>query len=201
MKKIMCVAVLAALLVSNVSAASKSSKSAAPKEKNKIGGYVGWPIGVSYSRQISPLIQLDAVVGMDSYFLNARINANGTSWPVTSTGVGFFTRLSPLFRCWEGPLWPGAYGKVSVGPALGGFVGASYLYTTAFSATATDRKTVGGFSVSAPARFEVDFKFPLNIFAEVDIIGVQAAFSHVDDYSLKGATYYARGGVGARYRF
>ena len=41
MKKIMCVAVLAALLVSNVSAASKSSKSAAPKEKNKIGGYVG----------------------------------------------------------------------------------------------------------------------------------------------------------------
>ena len=78
MKKIMCVAVLAALLVSNVSAASKSSKSAAPKEKNKIGGYVGWPIGVSYSRQISPLIQLDAVVVMDSYFLNERINAYGT---------------------------------------------------------------------------------------------------------------------------
>ncbi len=199
MKKIMCVAVLAALLVSNVSAASKSSKSAAPKEKNKIGGYVGWPIGVSYSRQISPLIQLDAVVGMDSYFLNARINAYGTSWPVTSTGVGFFTRLSPLFRCWEGPLWPGAYGKVSVGPALGGFVGASYLSLAGYSNK--DKETVGGFTVSAPARFEVDFKFPLNIFAEVDIIGVQAAFAHVDDYSLKGATYYARGGVGARYRF
>ena len=192
MKKIMCVAVLAALLVSNVSAASKSSKSAASKEKNKIGGYVGWPIGVSYSRQISPLIQLDAVVGMDSYFLNARINAYGGSLPVI--GVGFFTRLSPLFRCWEGPLWSGAYGKVSVGPGLGFFVGSSYL-------SSLSRETVGGFNISVPARFEVDFKFPLNVFAELDIIGVQAAFSHVGDYSLKGATYYARGGVGARYRF
>lgn len=199
MKKIMFAAVFAALIISGASAASKSSKSAAPKEKNKIGGYVGWPIGISYSRQISPLLQLDAVVGMDSYFLNAQINAHGTSWPVTSTGVGFFTRLSPLFRCWEGPLWPGAYGKVSVGPGLGFFVGSSYLPTAGFSSRS--RETVGGFNISVPARFEVDFKFPLNIFAEVDIIGVQAAFAHYEDYSVKSATYYARGGIGARYRF
>lgn len=199
MKKIMFAAVFAALIISGASAASKSSKSAAPKEKNKIGGYVGWPIGVSYSRQITPLVQLDAVVGMDSYFLNAQINAHGTSWPVTSTGVGFFTRLSPLFRCWEGPLWPGAYGKVSVGPALGGFVGASYLSLPRYPSK--DKETVGGFTVSAPARFEVDFKFPLNIFAEVDIIGVQAAFARYKDDSVKSATYYARGGIGARYRF
>ena len=199
MKKIMFAAVFAALIISGAYAASKSSKSAAPKEKNKIGGYVGWPIGVSYSRQITPLVQLDAVVGMNSFYLQDSISVSGVSWPVTSGGVSFFTRLAPLFRCWEGPLWTGAYGKVSVGPALGGFVGASYLYTTGFSNT--DKKTVGGFTVSAPARFEVDFKFPLNIFAEVDIIGVQAAFAHYEDYSFKSATYYARGGIGARYRF
>ena len=136
---------------------------------------------------------MDAVVGMDTFYLKDSISVHGVSWPVTSAGVSFFTRLAPLFRCWEGPLWTGAYGKVSVGPALGGFVGAGYLYTS--------KKTVGGFTVSAPARFEVDFKFPLNIFAEVDIIGVQAAFAHDEDYSFKSATYYARGGIGARYRF
>ncbi len=199
MKKIMFAAVFAALIISGASAASKSSKSAAPKEKNKIGGYVGWPIGVSYSRQITPLVQLDAVVGMNSFYLQDSIRVYGTSWPVTSGGVSFFTRLAPLFRCWEGPLWTGAYGKVSVGPALGGFVGSSYLSSAGFSTQ--DKKTVGGFTVSAPARFEVDFKFPLNIFAEVDIIGVQAAFAHYEDYSFKSVTYYARGGIGARYRF
>ena len=199
MKKIMFAAVFAALIISGASAASKSSKSAAPKEKNKIGGYVGWPIGVSYSRQITPLVQLDAVVGMDSFYLKDSISAYGMSWPVTSAGVSFFTRLAPLFRCWEGPLWTGAYGKVSVGPALGGVVGASYLSLAGYSNK--DKETVGGFTVSAPARFEVDFKFPLNIFAEVDIIGVQAAFAHYEDYSFKSVTYYARGGIGARYRF
>lgn len=193
MKKIMFAAVFAALIISGASAASKSSKSAAPKEKNKIGGYVGWPIGVSYSRQITPLVQLDAVVGMNSFYLQDSISVSGKSLPVASAGVSFFTRLAPLFRCWEGPLWTGAYGKVSVGPALGGFVGASYLYK--------DKETVGGFTVSAPARFEVDFKFPLNIFAEVDIIGFQAAFARYKDDSVKSATYYARGGIGARYRF
>ncbi len=199
MKKIMFAAVFAALIISGASAASKSSKSAAPKEKNKIGGYVGWPIGVSYSRQITPLVQLDAVVGMDSFYLKDSISVHGVSWPVASAGVSFFTRLAPLFRCWEGPLWTGAYGKVSVGPALGGFVGASYLSLPRYPSK--DKETVGGFTVSAPARFEVDFKFPLNIFAEVDIIGVQAAFAHYEDYSFKSVTYYARGGIGARYRF
>lgn len=199
MKKIMFAAVFAALIISGASAASKSSKSAAPKEKNKIGGYVGWPIGVSYSRQITPLVQLDAVVGMNSFYLQDSISAYGKSLPVTSAGVSFFTRLAPLFRCWEGPLWTGAYGKVSVGPALGGFVGASYLSLAGYPNK--DKETVGGFTVSAPARFEVDFKFPLNIFAEVDIIGFQAAFARYEDNSFKSVTYYSRGGIGARYRF
>lgn len=189
MKKLIFTMVLAALVGTSLFA-----QSAAPKQQNKIGAYLGWPSGFSYARRLSQKVELDVIAGIDSFSLNGARWAYDHTIPNGTSGVGFLARVAPLFTCWEGPLWKGAYGKVSVGPAAGFVIGGAPMYDGG-------SMLVMGFNVSAPARFDIDFNFPLNVFIEIDPLGFEMTFGEYRNYSYTGPVFYARSAIGARYRF
>lgn len=193
--------VILATVMALVSAVSIFAQSKAPTEKNKIGGYLGWPIGFSYSHKMSPLMELDIMAGADTVIVNDRYYdiGNHVRYAQAGEGFGFDGRVGVLFRCWEGHLWPGAYGKVSVGPAAGIFLGAVPFYD--YNYGTTKDYFAFGFNVSGPVRFDIDFNFPLNVFVEVVPAGLQVSFTEVGGHSLNGIYYYGRGAIGARYRF
>lgn len=192
--------VILATVMALVSAVSIFAQSKAPTEKNKIGGYLGWPIGFSYSHKMSPLMELDIMAGADTYgwWTDDHYHYKGHDYRIISDGIVFTARVAPLFRCWEGPLWTGAYGKLSVGPAAGFHIGSTRVIDYSYNKT-TD-ELISGFTVSAPVRFDIDFNFPLNVFVELAPAGIQMSFT-----SFAGLNhyfgYYARGAIGARYRF
>ncbi|MEL3908031.1 MAG: hypothetical protein P1P64_03320 [Treponemataceae bacterium] len=174
-------------------------------EKNKIGGTIGLPFGLSYSRKLSDLIEFDLLAGIDmgrlKYEYSATsYNPDGSvaseySFSGSTLGVGLSTRLAPLFRAWEGSLGK-MNGKFSLGPAFSFFFAhdvVSWFNIGMF----------GGIILSAPMRFELDFSNPFNLFFELTPVGVQVSFKKFDDvdYTAKSAHYYARGCIGLRYRF
>ena len=169
--------------------------------KNKIGAYLGLPLGVSYSHQVSDLVELDFLGAFDIADLKYDIkfeNQYGEGWENGDVlGVGLTIRFAPLFRAWEGMLGKFA-SKFSLGPAFG----VSVVKDTMIF---PNLGTFGGFNISLPLRFEMNFTDAFNFFAELVPVGVSASFKKFsDEYgnaSAKSAHYYARGGIGLRYSF
>ena len=170
--------------------------------KNKIGAYLGLPLGVSYSRQVSDLVELDFLVAFDiadlKYDIEFENQYGKKGWEEGYVrGYGLTIRFAPLFRAWEGVLGKFA-SKFSLGPALGVSVVVDGDFFGSIGA-------FGGFNISLPLRFEMNFTDTFNFFTELVPVGVSASFKKFsEDYgnaSAKSAHYYARGGIGLRYSF
>ena len=161
---------------------------------NKIGAYVGLPIGLSYTRSMSNLIDFDFVAGFD-------VVRSG----FFAAGEVLNVRLAPLFKVFKTPV-DSASGTLSLGPALGIHFGTywwAYYYNN-------ENPFTGGFSVMLPLRFEFDFNTPFSLFLELVPLGVQVSFFRTyysDGYGntqsriVTPVGYYFSGGVGLRYRF
>ena len=144
--------------------------------KNKIGGYIGWPIGLSYSHEFNDLVELDLVAAFGgSYYyyytnrLTVHLGALFTVFDPVISGLG--NQHCPL----------------SIGPALG-------VNLNFFSST-----VIPGFSILCPIRWEMNFGGvpDFNLFIDASPIGIEFNFPG------GGATktdFTSRFGVGLRYR-
>lgn len=128
MKRKVLAAVMVLTLAAGMFAEGEKGKTSEKKEKkNKLStvlnfeggsflGNPGMPLGYggafSYSREITPLIELDVEVGGGLYV----------------PGGMLFMRVAPLFKCWEKDLNENVDLKLFVGPAVrGGVVGGGRL--------------------------------------------------------------------------
>ncbi|MGP1459701.1 MAG: hypothetical protein ACTTKL_10400 [Treponema sp.] len=161
--------------------ASPASKQTATKGnggKDKIGGWIGYPVlGLSYSHEFNDLVQLDLLAG-------------GT--------VGFFSnnvtfQAGTLFTLWE-PVIKGQKCPLSLGPALG------IDYTT----PGIIKDEGPGFSVLLPLRWEVNFgNIPnFNLFLDWSPIGYSflSLRNNATGKTTIHHTFITRFGVGLRYR-
>ncbi|MGP1430974.1 MAG: hypothetical protein ACTTI6_08390 [Treponema sp.] len=143
--------------------------------KNKIGGYIGWPIGLSYSHEFNDLVELDLVAAFGGYYhyyesrLAVHVGALFTVFDPVISGLG--NQHCPL----------------SVGPALG-------INLNFFSNT-----VIPGFSILCPVRWEINFAdIPdFNLFIDVSPIGIEFNFL---GGGYVGTHFTSRLGVGLRYR-
>ena len=143
--------------------------------KNKIGGYIGWPIGLSYSHEFNDLVELDLVAAFGGYYyyygsrLAVHVGALFTVFDPVISGLG--NQHCPL----------------SVGPALG-------INLNFFSNT-----VIPGFSILCPVRWEINFAdIPdFNLFIDVSPIGIEFNFP---GGGYVGTHFTSRLGVGLRYR-
>lgn len=71
---------------------------ALPSKKNMISAVIGLPLGLSYSRQLTDLIELDFLAGLDVAMLKYELS--GENWSVSgeTAGVVLSVRVAPLFR-------------------------------------------------------------------------------------------------------
>ena len=157
---------------------------------NKIGGYVGWPFGLSYSHEFNDLVELNLVVGYKGYLV----------WHGLDFQIGaLFTVFDPVLPALGNQKCP-----LSLGPVVGfnfysiynGYLGTYY---------------TGGFSLLLPIRWEMNFgNIPdFNVFFDVAPIGMTVQFYktyEIDSYGntnievVPRISYAIRAGVGLRYR-
>ena len=157
---------------------------------NKIGGYVGWPFGLSYSHEFNDLVELDLVVGYKGYLV----------WHGLDFQIGaLFTVFDPVLPALGNQKCP-----LSLGPVVGfnfysiynGYLGTYY---------------TGGFSLLLPILWEMNFgNIPdFNVFFDVAPIGMTVQFYktyEIDSYGntnievVPRISYAIRAGVGLRYR-
>ncbi|MEL3904280.1 MAG: hypothetical protein P1P63_04095 [Treponemataceae bacterium] len=205
MKKLLMMFAFSAIILGTVIA----------EPKNKIGADIGWPIAFNYSRQVSDLVEIDILAGLDSIVIyNSKgytyeLNGVRGTAPFTADGFGFAARVTPLFKVWSGPVGT-VTGKFSLGPGLGFTIG-SVIYTLSTAATFNASTTsygipsalAGGFNISLPLRFEFQFKVPFNLYLELSPVGIAVNMCKPEYYDkvIAGARYYARGGLGLRYSF
>ena len=188
MKKILFVGVFV-FLVSTLCFASKDLDNG-NGGANKIGGYVGWPFGLSYSHEFNDLVELDLVVGYKGYLV----------WHGLDFQIGaLFTVFDPVLPALGNQKCP-----LSLGPVVGfnfysiynGYLGTYY---------------TGGFSLLLPIRWEMNFgNIPdFNVFFDVAPIGMTVQFYktyEIDSYGntnievVPRISYAIRAGVGLRYR-
>ena len=157
---------------------------------NKIGGYVGWPFGLSYSHEFNDLVELDLVVGYKGYLV-----CHGLDFQIGA----LFTVFDPVLPALGNQKCP-----LSLGPVVGfnfysiynGYLGTYY---------------TGGFSLLLPIRWEMNFgNIPdFNVFFDVAPIGMTVQFYktyEIDSYGntnievVPRISYAIRAGVGLRYR-
>lgn len=171
MKKFLFVGLFAIAASSLTFAAAKGGNGNGGKDK--IGGYLGWPVGVSYSHEFNDLVELDLVAGFGgAYYYGNRLTA----------------QLGALFTVFD-PVISGLGNQhcpLSIGPALG--VNFNFVYNT----------FVPGFSLLCPLRWEMNFgSMPnFNLFIDASFIGVEFNF-------WEGGTFTHftnRFGIGLRYR-
>lgn len=201
MKKLLMMFAFSAIILGTVIA----------EPKNKIGADIGWPIAFNYSRQVSDLVEIDILAGLDNIVI---YNSKGYTYewdgvrftaPFTAGGFGFAARVTPLFKVWSGPVGT-VTGKFSLGPGLGFTIGSvTYTLSTAASTIryGTTSALAGGFNISLPLRFEFQFKVPFNLYLELSPVGIAVNMCKPEYYDkvIAGARYYARGGLGLRYSF
>ncbi|MBN2651412.1 MAG: hypothetical protein JXR63_03440 [Spirochaetales bacterium] len=142
--------------------------------RHKIGGYVGWPVGMSYSYEFSRLFEIDLLVAWNGYSpalggLNIHIG-------------GLFTVWDPVVEAFGNQRCP-----LTIGPVVGTTLG-----------------VLGGWSggsldIMAALRWELNFSGApgFNLFFDWAPVGMSVNFS-TNAYS--GIAYTSRGGVGLRYR-
>lgn len=203
MKKLLMMFAFSAIILGTVIA----------EPKNKIGADIGWPIAFNYSRQVSDLVEIDILAGLDNIVI---YNSKGYTYewdgvrrtaPFIASGFGFAARVTPLFKVWSGPVGT-VTGKFSLGPGLGFTIGSvTYIPSPAISASTigygTTSALAGGFNISLPLRFEFQFKIPFNLYLELSPVGIAVNMCKPEYYDkvIAGARYYARGGLGLRYSF
>ena len=143
--------------------------------ENKLGFYFGLPGGISYTRDLGKSMDLDILAGFD--FFRTR--------DFKTEGYSVHVRVAPLFNLWNGGMGP-VNGTFSVGPGFGLIIGGN------------NHQLGVGYSISAPIRFDIDFRIPLNLFFEV-----APGFAHTFWPNAKTRYYgfYLGGGLGVRYRF
>ena len=175
--------------------------------KDKIGGYIGSPFGLSYSHEFNDLVELDLVVGYSGLWrhhsLDVQIGALFTVFDPVLSGLG--NQHCPL----------------SLGPVLGGSINfveyTYYKYTSTgfYDGVWTTETLLGGsIYILLPIRWEVNFgNIPdFNIFIDWAPVGVAVDFEPYREYKIlsgdiiyktKQHTYWrydTRFGVGLRYR-
>lgn len=162
-------------------------------EKDKIGGYIGSPFGLSYSHEFNDLVEFDLVAGYGGIWgyhrLDVQLGALFTVFDPVLSGLG--DQHCPL----------------SLGPVLGG--------SFTFVKYANETLLGGTISLMVPIRWEINFgNIPdFNLFIDVAPVGVAINFvpSKVpDSVTPSGGTYKneihtvwsytSRFGVGLRYR-
>ena len=188
MKKLLFVGVFA-ILVGTLCFAGNGSDNG-NGGADKIGAYVGWPFGLSYSHEFNDLVELDLVVGYKGYLVWHRLDFQ----------IGaLFTVFDPILPALGNQKCP-----LSLGPVVG--VNFSSIYNGYLGTYYT-----GGFSILLPIRWEMNFgNIPdFNVFFDVALIGMNVQFYKtydIDSYGntdtrvVPGVYYTVRAGVGLRYR-
>ena len=205
MKKFIMMFAFSAILLGSVFA----------EPKNKIGANIGWPFAFNYSRQVSDLIEIDILAGLDYIAIhNSKgytydLGGFSVSSPFAATGFGFAAQVTPLFKVWSGPVGT-VTGKFSLGPRLGFTIGSvtcplspAATFNAGTINYGTTSARAGGFNISLPLRFEFQFKVPFNLYLELSPVGIAVNMCKPEYYNkvIAGASYYARGGLGLRYSF
>ena len=141
--------------------------------KDKIGGYIGWPTGLTYSHEFNNLVELDLLVGWNGF---GNFGAFGSG--------GLIIQLGALFTVFE-PVIDTQICPLSIGPVIG---------TTTDFIWNINRTSV---DILVPLRWEVNLKdIPaFNLFIEY---GPGIGFYVNDSSSILRFT--SRGGLGLRYR-
>ena len=187
MKKLLFISMFAILASSLTFAAAKGGGNG-NGGKDKIGGYVGSPFGLSYSHEFNDLIELDLVAGYSGLWrhhsLDVQIGALFTVFDPVLSGLG--NQHCPL----------------SLGPVLGGSVDfyPDYGYYGYYGKSKT---LIGGsISLLLPVRWEINFgNIPaFNLFIDWSPLGLSVNFPPKDSYWDTYVWYATRFGVGLRYR-
>lgn len=188
MKKLLFVVLFIA--VANIVCFAASDKGNAGSNGNggadKIGAYIGWPVGLSYSHEFNELVELDLLFGYNGFYLIHNINLQ--------LGA-LFTVFDPVLADLGNQKCP-----LSLGPVIGGAV---RIVNSYYRDTYTD----GSLYLLLPIRWEMNFgDIPdFNIFIDVAPVGVSLNFIKLTDENGKErirtiAGYAFRAGVGLRYR-
>lgn len=186
MKKLFFISMFAILASSFTFAAAKGTGGGNGNGgKDKIGGYIGSPFGLSYSHEFNDLVEFDLVAGYSGLWsyhsLDVQIGALFTVFDPVISGLG--DQHCPL----------------SLGPVLGGSINfIRYPYLEGFE---LKTKTLLGGSIYLllPVRWEINFgNIPaFNLFIDWSPLGLSVNFHPDRDPYV----YYAtRFGIGLRYR-
>ena len=185
MKKLLFISMFALLASSFTFAAAKGTSGGNGNGgKDKIGGYIGSPFGLSYSHEFNDLVEFDLVAGYSGLFswnhIDIQLGALFTVWDPVLSGLG--NQHCPL----------------SLGPVIGG----SFDFYTVPYYGGTYKG--GSIYVLLPVRWELNFgNIPdFNIFIDWAPVGVSINF-HPDYYDgrIHTSVWYAtRFGIGLRYR-
>lgn len=180
MKKLFFISMFAILASSFTFAAAKSTGGGNGNGgKDKIGGYIGSPFGLSYSHEFNDLVEFDLVFGYSGLFRYNSIDLQ--------LGV-LFTVFDPVLSGLGDQHCP-----LSLGPVIGGSFD---FYTVPYF-----EKTYKGGSIYLllPVRWEINFEnIPaFNLFIDWSPLGLSVNFHPDRDPYV----YYAtRFGIGLRYR-
>ncbi|MEL3907343.1 MAG: hypothetical protein P1P65_10040 [Treponema sp.] len=200
MKKLVFVGLFAVLASTVCFAAKGTAGGNGNGGADKIGAYVGWPFGLSYSHEFNDLVEIDLLAGYGGglfygHSLNAQVAALFTVFDPVLAGVG--NQKCPL----------------SLGPALGFSV--DFGLPLSWNLFTGERKTYTGGSVSIllPVRWEMNFaNVPdFNLFFELAPVGLSLNIrkkyeldaTAADGYKIKTYVhpwYAYRAGIGLRYR-
>ena len=150
--------------------------------KDKIGAYVGWPIGLSYSHEFNDLTELDLLFGYSGYIVWHRVQIQAGA---------LFTVFDPILKGLGNQKCP-----LSLGPVLG----------TSLEFLLGELR--GSLAILLPLRWEMNFgdKPAFNVFFDFAPLGFSFNFykeynPENDTYKTKVAPGYEfRLGVGLRYR-
>lgn len=139
--------------------------------KDKLGAYIGWPLGLSYSHEFTDLVELDLIAAYNG-FLSGRGGLN--------------VYLGALFTLVDGSV-DGNPWALTLGPSVGGtigFIGGVY----------------GGLDILADLRWEIDIREVKGFNIFIDFApGLMVPFK--SEYYKTPVWFGYRAGVGLRYRF
>ena len=149
--------------------------------KDKLGAYLGWPIGLSYSHEFTDLVELDLIASYNGFF---------------SGYGGLNIHLGALFTLIDGDVGGNPW-ALTLGPSVGGSIGfigggfGGFGIFVGFSAS---------LDVLADLRWEIDITSVkgFNIFVDV-APGLTVPFK--SSYYTTPVWIGYRAGVGLRYRF
>ena len=180
MKKLFFISMFAILASSFTFAAAKGTGGGNGNGgKDKIGGYIGSPFGLSYSHEFNDLVEFDLVFGYSGLFRYNSIDLQ--------LGV-LFTVFDPVLSGLGDQHCP-----LSLGPVIGG----SFDFNTVPYFEETYKG--GSIYLLLPVRWEINFgNIPaFNLFIDWSPLGLSVNFHPDRDPYV----YYAtRFGVGLRYR-